>query len=246
MKKYIKSIAALFAALTVITSAAFAAVNVFDVPENISVNDYSVVMQTGTKTYIRQCNNTLMDSVGAKVIFVTVPTTGGESIDSYAKRLRSAWGVSSIGNDSSTFVLLATEDMEYWAIVGDHIKSALTDETVDEIMLKYTEPDFSQRNFDAAIEKTFDAISSWYTTAYGLTPFSRNTVANTASADNTDNAANAKALWHTVRTVLITAAALVVLFFVVRRCLRLYVLSQRRKQRVTEYKRRLRRDLSKK
>ncbi len=246
MKKYIKSIAALFAALTVLTSAAFAAINVFDVPENISVNDYSVVMQPGTKTYIRQCNNTLMDSVGAKVIFVTVPTTGGESIDSYAKRLHSAWGVSSIGKDSSTFVLLATEDMEYWAIVGDHIKSALTDETVDEIMLKYTEPDFSQRNFDAAIEKTFDAISSWYTTAYGLTPFSRNTVANTAAADNTDSGTDAKAVWHTVRTVLITAAVLALLFVIVRRCLRLYVLSQRRKQRVTEYKRRLRRDLNRK
>lgn len=245
MKKYIKKIAAVFAALIILTTAASAAVNVFDVPENISVNDYSVVMQPGTKSYIRQCNNTLMDSVGAKVIFVTVPTTGGESIDSYAKRLRSAWGVSSIGNDSSTFVLLATEDMEYWAIVGDHIKSALTDETVDEIMLKYTEPDFSQRNFDAAAEKTFDAISSWYTTAYGLTPFSRTAVANTA-ADNTDKAAETKAIWHTVRTVLITIVVIAILFVITRRCLRLYVLSQRRKQRVTEYKRRLRRDLNRK
>ncbi len=246
MKKHIKTFAAFFAAVIVLTTAALAAVNVFDVPENISVNDYSVVMQPGTKAYIRQCNNSLMDSVGAKIIFVTVPTTGGESIDSYAKRLRSAWGVSSIGDDSSTFVLLATEDMEYWAIVGDHMKSALTDEALDDILLKYTEPDFAQRNFDAAIEKTFDAISSWYTAAYGLTPFSRTAAANIPAADNTDSTAGAKAFWHTVRTVLITAAVLAVLFVIIRRCLRLYVLSKRRKQRVTEYKRRLLRDLNRK
>lgn len=235
----------IFAAIIMTINAAFAAVNIFDVPENISVNDYSVVMQPSTKTYIRQCNNTLMDTAKAKIIFVTVPSTGGESIDSYAQRLRSAWGVSSIGNDSSTFVLLATEDMQYWAITGEHIRSALTDEMLDEILLKYTEPDFSQKNFNVAIEKTFNAIASWYTTAYGMAPFSEAALANTPAANSNDGS-SAKTIWRTVRTVMITIAVIALLFFIIRRYLRLYILSKRRKERVSEYKRRLYKDFDRK
>ena len=138
-----------------------AAADVFDVPDNISVNDYSGVLSEQTKSYISGCNDALMSSTGSKVIFVTVPTTEGESIDEYASRLYNSWAVKNIGNGTSTFIVYATDDMQYWVIVSDNLKSALTSDIINEYLMEHTEPDFAAKNFDSAARKTYNAFNSW-------------------------------------------------------------------------------------
>ncbi len=165
LMKNIKTIVMLIACM-VFPIVCSAAVDIFDVPDTISVNDYSVVMNEETKSYIRGCNDALMASTESKIIIVTVPTTGEEAIDEYATRLYNTWGVKNAGNNTSTFVLLATDDMEYWVIVGENLKSAFTADMVNSILLEYMEPDFAVRNFDQAIRKTYNAINSWYSKTF--------------------------------------------------------------------------------
>ncbi len=226
MKKFFISLVALL----MIPIMCSAAVDIFEVPDTISVNDYSVVMNEETKSYIRGCNDALMASTESKVIFVTVPTTGEESVDKYATRLYNAWGVKNIGNGTSTFVLLATNDMEYWAIVGDNLKSALTTDTVNKFLLTNMEPDFAAKNFDSAIRKTFNAFNSWYTTTF----HSSAKVNENNEPDDTKSVSGLKILGTAVKVILFIIVLFIVgliLFAYVKREIRLRQMARRRRSR---------------
>ena len=210
------------------------AVNIFDVPPVISVNDYSVVLNENTKNFIKETNEKLFETIDSKVIFVTVPTTGEESIDEYCNRLYEAWGVSSIGDSSSTFVLLSTEDMEYWAIVGQHLSSALTRQDLEKILIAYMEPEFAKGNFDGAVKNTFTAITNWYTGHYNLSVMSD-------AGDETQNTPQAKsqssgAFWKVFRVIILIAIIAFAGYSIIRRRLRLYAVKQRKKDRIQSYR----------
>ena len=219
--------------LIFINSVAFAAVDIFDVPENISVNDYSVVMNEDTKSHIRSSNEKLYEATQSKIIFVTVPTTGKESIDEYAHRWYDAWGVSAIGDSSSTFVLLATDDMDYWAIVGSHLSSALTRETLEKMLITYMEPDFAVRNFDGAIKNTFSAISNWYTSHYN---FSQDAQTDDAAALSKESDKGSSALGIALSIILTLALIAIICYTLVRRKIRLYAVEQRKRERIQSYR----------
>ncbi len=226
MKKFFISLIALL----IIPIMCSAKVDIFKVPDTISVNDYSVVMNEETKSYIRGCNDALMASAQSRVIFVTVPTTGEEATDEYAKRLYNTWGVKNIGNGTSTFVLLATDDMQYWVIVGDNLKSALTTDIVNKFLLENMEPDFAARNFDSAIRKTFNAFNSWYTsTFHSSTTANQNDQANNAKKGN-----GLKMLGTVLKVILLVIVLFIVgliLFAYVKREIRLRQIARRRKSR---------------
>lgn len=231
MKKFIISLIALL----LIPIMCSGAVNIFDVPDTISVNDYSVVMSEETKAYIRGCNDALMASTESKVIFVTVPTTGEETIDKYTSRLYNSWDVKNIGNGTSTFILLATDDMEYWAIVGDNLKSALTHDTVNNFLLENMETDFAQRNFDSAIRKTFNAFNEWYTSTFNASM----AVVQNEDTDQSKQSGGIKVLGTALKVLLIAVVlfvAGVILFIYIKREIRLRQLRQKRRtQKVQKF-----------
>lgn len=205
-----------------------AAVNIFDVPDTISVNDYSVVMNEETKSYIRGCNDALMANTESKIVMVTVPTTGEEPIDKYATRLYSAWGVKNAGNNTSTFVIIATDDMEYWVIVGENLKSALTPDIINNILIENMEPDFANRNFDQAIRKTYNAINSWYSKTFH-TPVNNNSDVPDAGKKGINGL---KILAITAKVILYIIIALIVLILLyayLKREIRLRQIARRRK-----------------
>lgn len=211
-----------------------AGVDISDIPDVISVNDYASVISENTKIFIYNANNTLLENTNSKIVFVTVPTTGQMSVDEYANQVYRSWGISAIGDNSSTFVLLATEDMEYWVIVGEHLSSAFTREKVEEVLLKYMEPDFAAGNFDSAVKNTFIAISDWYTGHYNLS-------ADYNKAEEKDEAPPAEkksggAIWAVVRVVLVVALIFGAGYFIIKRQLRLYAIEQRKRQRIQSYR----------
>lgn len=210
----------------------YAAKKIFDVPENISVNDFSDVLNDSTENYINSSNEMLLGMTKSKIIFVTVPSTENESIDEYCNRLYRSWGVSSIGDMSSTFVLLATDDMQYWAIVGSHLSSALTREELEGILITHMEPEFANGNFDAAVKNTFVAISDWYTSHY-------NTSLNSFD-DSDENASKKKDRTglHWFLNIVIAILAIVgICYYFIRRRLRLQAIQMRKHQRLQRYRR---------
>lgn len=216
-----------------INTIAFSADKIFSVPDEISVNDFSKVMSDNTKTFMINSNEKLYDSTGSKVVFVTVPTTDREPVDQYARRLYDAWGMSSVGGNTSTFVLLATDDMEYWVIVGDNLSSALTKEYIEKILLAYMEPDFAKGNFDAAIKNTYIAISEWYTGHYNsdldITP-------DNPAEKPEEKSNNTGAIWLSLKILLAVVLVGGAVYLIVRRRIRLYAVEQRKRQRIQSYR----------
>ncbi|MBQ8526254.1 MAG: TPM domain-containing protein [Clostridia bacterium] len=208
--------------------------DVSEIPDVISVNDYSSVISDNTKIFIYNSNEALFDSTDSKIIFVTVPTTGQTPVDEYARQVYRSWGIGSMGDSSSTFVLLATEDMEYWAIVGDHLSSALTRETIEELLVKYMEPDFAAGNFDSAVKNTFIAISDWYTGHYNLS--ANNAESDSEPADNKKENASGSVIWNVIKALIVVAVISCIGYIIIRRQLRLYAFEQRKRQRIQSYR----------
>ena len=212
---------------------AFSADKIFSVPDEISVNDFSNVISGNTKTFMINSNEKLFENTGSKVVIVTVPTTNREPIDEYAQRLYRSWNMSSVGDNTSTFVLLATDDMEYWVIVGEKLSCALSKEYIEKILLAYMEPDFAQGNFDAAAKKTYIAISEWYTDRYNS-----NLIMDTAAPVDSKSS---KSVGKGIILVIIEIFVGIVLvggavYLIVRRRIRLYAVQQRKRQRIQSYR----------
>ena len=208
--------------------------DISEIPDVISVNDYASVISDNTKIFIYNANNTLFENTDSKIIFVTVPTTGQMTVDEYAKMVYRSWGISSIGDNSSTFVLLATDDMEYWVIVGEHLSGAFTGEDVEQILLRYMEPDFSAGNFDSAVRNTFIAISDWYTGHYNLSADYNNT--KQEQEEPSEKKKSSGAVMAVIKVLLVVAVIFGAGYFIIKRQLRLYAIVQRKRQRIQSYR----------
>ncbi len=239
MKKLFKYIILTCTLLSLLSVTSYAKKDIHDTPQTIGVNDFSSVISEETEKYIKSGNDILMERTESKIIFVTIPTTDGEDIDVYAKNIYNAWGVDNIGDSSSTFILMSTDDMDYWAIVGSHLKSALDEETITNYLIKNMEPDFAKKDFDTAVKKTFDAISMWYTGNYKITPVT-NADAN-ASGQETDESKGKFTLSAKVIVILIIIGLIALL--IIRRKVKLYQISKKKRQRIQSYKRQLRKEI---
>ena len=229
--KITKFVVTLLITAILFCSVTVSAGGIFETPEVISANDFAGVMQPSTVEYIKSRNDVMMNQCKSKIIFAVVPTTGAESIDSYANRLYKAWSVAYIGDSSSVFVLLATEDMQYWTVVGSHIQSALTQDIVNSLLLTYMEPDFAKKDYDAAIRKTYDAFADWYGKTF-KNAYNTSTTETDTQADTTKPKSNVLAtIWNVIKILLVAAVVLIVLSLYIRRKIRLRQIAHRKRMR---------------
>ncbi len=229
--KTIKFVVTLLIASILFCNITVTANNIFEAPTDISANDFAGVMQPSTAEYIKSRNDVLMNQCKSKIIFAVVPTTGNESIDSYAQRLYKAWSVAYIGDSSSVFVLLSTDDMQYWTIVGSHIRSALTQDIVNNILLTYMEPDFAKKDFDAAIRKTYDAFADWYGKTYKASYNTSIDETDTQPDTNKPKSNLLATIWNVIKILLVAILVLIVLYIYIRRKVRLRQIARRRRMR---------------
>ena len=230
-----RKIVCLYLILIILVSKAFAAgIDISKAPEVISVNDYASVVSDNTKIFVYNGNESLFESTDSKIVFVIVPTTGQMSIDEYAKTVYRNWGIASIGDRSSTFVLMAVEDMEYWVIVGDHLSSALTGEEIEKLLLEHMEPDFATGNFDSAVRNTFIAVSDWYNGHYNLSANIKTDEQSAAQPEEKKQTGGV--LWSVLKVLLVVAVISFAGYIIIRRQLRLYAIEQRKRQRINSYR----------
>lgn len=216
--------------------------DVFEAPENISVSDYAEVLSTNTKAYMMSANETLVNSKGAKIVFVTIPTTEGERIDLYAERLYKSWNIKNINNGTDILVLFATNDMQYWIYVPEKLKSVLTAEVVTDMLMEHAEADFASGNFDSSARKLYDALNNWYNTTYKSDIVKDETDTNQSKPSVNIFAYILTALkWLGI--VIIALFTVVILFIFIRRELRLKKLANQRRQRRLMRKEQLRREM---
>jgi uncharacterized membrane protein YgcG len=221
-----------------------AAKDIFEAPENISVSDFAKVLSTNTKAYMMSANEALLSTKGAKIVFVTVDTTSSERVDLYADRIYKSWGIKNINNGNSVMVLFSIDDMQYWICVPETLKSVLTSDVTNKLLMDYAESDFASGNFDSSARKLYDALNSWYNSTY------KSDIANEdKDTSDTKSSVNVFGIILTVLKwlgiILLIVFTAFILFIFIRREIRLRKLKNQRRQRRLMRKEQLRREMEK-
>ena len=138
--------------------------------EDYYVADYAAVLTDVTKFDIidsnigleRECN-------GAQIVIVTIEYLGGIPSDEYATRLFNDWGVGNLeGGNNGMLLLLVTEELKGWLVVGAGISGAFTDRMANDYLDRYFWDEVDAGNFDSAVRNICEALFTWYAGYYGV------------------------------------------------------------------------------
>lgn len=178
-----KTLIALLLALMLLATPALA---VLDPDSDFYVLDEADVLSAETEERIIYNNDLLNKACGAQLVFVTVDTTGSESIDDYCYELFNEWGIGSSTENNGFLVLLAIDDDNYYALPGSGLEKRFSAGDIKLMLDEYLEPDFAAKDYDSGVRLLFDNLFNEVSDMYsaGLTavdPDGSGVTANTAS-----------------------------------------------------------------
>jgi uncharacterized protein len=91
------------------------------------VNDFAGVLDTATQARLNDLCFQVEQKAHAQIAVVTVKSTDGEDVFSYAVDLYQKWGIGKKGSDRGVLILLATQDRKFGASVGYGLEPILPD-----------------------------------------------------------------------------------------------------------------------
>ena len=138
------------------------------------VYDHAGVLTDKTMEHIDAMNASLFAQTGAQIMVVTVNSTNGTNIVDYAADLGNQYGVGSAERNNGIVMVLALDDIaqnglkgDYGAAYGDGLYKY--DDELNSLLYYYMESDFAREDYDAGVEKTFDAYAGWFADLYDVT-----------------------------------------------------------------------------
>ena len=91
------------------------------------VNDFAGALDAATVTRLNDVAKQIDEKAHAQIAVVTVKSTDGQDITSYAVALYQKWGIGKKGSDRGVLILLAVQDRHYWTTVGYGLEPILPD-----------------------------------------------------------------------------------------------------------------------
>jgi uncharacterized protein len=91
------------------------------------VNDFAGVLDAATQARLNDLCRQVEQKAHAQIAVVTVKSTDGEDVFSYAVDLYQKWGIGKKGSDRGVLILLATQDRKFGANVGYGLEPILPD-----------------------------------------------------------------------------------------------------------------------
>ncbi|HSZ60920.1 MAG TPA: TPM domain-containing protein, partial [Terriglobales bacterium] len=91
------------------------------------VNDFAGVLDASTQARLNALCQEVEEKAHAQITVVTVKTTDGEDVFSYAVDLYQKWGIGKKGSDRGVLILNATQDRKLGASVGYGLEPILPD-----------------------------------------------------------------------------------------------------------------------
>jgi len=130
---------------------------------SIPTLDNWVVDTTGTfsaaeKQALTQRLQQLEQTKGAQLFVLMVPTTEGEAIDQYTRRVYDAWRVGRKKVDDGILLVVAKDDRRLRIEVGYGLEGAVTDLQAGRIIREYITPHFVQNDYVAGINAGVDQL----------------------------------------------------------------------------------------
>jgi uncharacterized protein len=91
------------------------------------INDFAGVLDASTQARLNDLCFQVEQKAHAQIAVVTVKSTDGENVFSYAVDLYQKWGIGKKGSDRGVLILLATQDRKFGASVGYGLEPILPD-----------------------------------------------------------------------------------------------------------------------
>jgi uncharacterized protein len=91
------------------------------------VNDFAGVLDAATATHLNDLCRQVDQKAHAQIAVVTIKSTDGQDVVSYAVALYQAWGIGPKSSDRGVLILLAVQDHKYWTTVGYGLEPILPD-----------------------------------------------------------------------------------------------------------------------
>ncbi|MGY4794955.1 TPM domain-containing protein [Lysinibacillus fusiformis] len=144
---------------------------------DIYVQDFMELLTKEEKAQLIQMAKELEEETSAKIVLLTIQTTGEQTIAEFAKEAFRQYGV---GGEGVLFVL-AMEDRKTRIEVGDDLAGIIYDELAGQILDDYTIPALQEEEPNQAIFNTFEVLiqtvkeghlsqsKSWNFAEWGLT-----------------------------------------------------------------------------
>ena len=137
------------------------------------VYDHAGVLTDSTMEHIDAMNASLFAQTGAQLMVVTVDSTNGTDIVTYAADLGNQYGVGSAERNNGLVIVLALEDYTQNGLLGDYGMAEGTglqkyDNELVNILYGSMEKDFAAGNYDAGVKKTVDAYMDWFADFYNV------------------------------------------------------------------------------
>jgi len=161
------------AALLILTVLLAPAVKAFGVDypghtDNFYVNDYANVIDAETEQYIMSVAVALEQKTKAQVVVLTIGSLDGDSIENYAYRVFTNWGIGDKDLNNGVLILVAIDDRKSRIEVGYGLEGALPDGKTGRIQDDYMLPHFRENDYATGIKKGFQAIVNEIYQEYGI------------------------------------------------------------------------------
>lgn len=91
------------------------------------VNDFAGALNATTRAQLNDLCRQVDQKAHAQIAVVTIKSTDGQDIFSYAVDLYQAWGIGPKPSDRGALILLAVQDRKYWTEVGYGLEPILPD-----------------------------------------------------------------------------------------------------------------------
>src|SRR6266849_1027578 len=132
------------------------------------VSDFANVISTKAKKHLTTLCVEVDQKTHAQIAVVTIDSTGGTSIDDYAKTLFNHWGIGHKGENRGILVLLAISDHKYRIEIGRGFETLFPNKRVAGIGVEMV-PNLKQQHYSEALLHAADQIARIIANEEGVT-----------------------------------------------------------------------------
>jgi uncharacterized protein len=122
------------------------------------VSDYAKVLSTRSRAALTARLEAADRQLGVQIAVVTVPSLGGQTVETYATNLFNAWGIGRADTNRGVLVLVAPRDRQLRIEVGKGLERALTDDIAKGVVDGYFLPAFRDKRMQQGIEAGVERI----------------------------------------------------------------------------------------
>ena len=132
------------------------------------IDDYADVFSSPAKSEMEDLSRELHNKTKAQVFVVTVNTTEGEPVETFANELFAKWKIGEKKTDRGVLMLFAIKDHKRWIEVGYGLEGILNDAKVGDIGRTMV-PSLSQGDYNTAIPLGVQQLARIIATDAGVT-----------------------------------------------------------------------------